>query len=94
MPRVNEPEVYKFAALVFCEEFNGINNFEPGAWSMAAILVSTVAFTLGHQVYEWPAAILYGFLMVFLWISRKDLISCIVAHGTTNFALALYVYLS
>jgi len=69
-----------------------INNFEPGAWSMSAILVSTVAFTLGHQVYEWPAAILYGLLMAFLWITRRDLISCIVAHGTTNFTLGLYVY--
>ena len=71
-----------------------INNFEPGAWSTAAILVSTAVFTLGHQIQEWPAAFLYGMLMVFLLIKRQDLISCIVAHGTTNFALALYVYLS
>lgn len=69
-----------------------INNFIPGAWSKYAILVSTIAFTLGHQVHEWPAAILYGSLMVFLWIKRKDLISCIVAHGTTNLTLGLYVY--
>ena len=71
-----------------------INNFEPGAWSTRAILVSTVAFTLGHQIQEWPAAFLYGILMVFLLIKRKDLISCIVAHGTTNLALGLYVYLN
>lgn len=69
-----------------------INNFKPGAWSTSALLVSTIAFTLGHQIQEWPAAFLYGILMVFLWITRKDLISCIVAHGTTNFALGLYVY--
>jgi len=70
-----------------------INNFEPGTWSTLAILVSTVAFTLGHQIQEWPAAFLYGVLMVFLLIKRKDLISCIIAHGTTNLALGLYVYL-
>lgn len=71
-----------------------INNFEPGAWSMPAILVSTVAFTLGHQIQEWPAALFYGVLMVLLWVKRKDLISCMVAHGTTNFTLGLYAYLA
>lgn len=69
-----------------------INNFQPGAWSVPAVLVSTLAFTLGHQLHEWPAAFFYGLLMVLLWIKRKDLISCMVAHGTTNFALGLYVH--
>jgi len=71
-----------------------INNFEPGAWNVTAILVSTLAFTFGHRVYEFPAAILYGFLMILLWIRRKDLISCMVAHGTTNLTLGLYVGLT
>jgi membrane protease YdiL (CAAX protease family) len=69
-----------------------INHFKAGAWSVPAVLVSTAAFTLGHQMHEWPAAFFYGLLMVLLWIQRKDLISCIVAHGTTNFALGWYAY--
>ena len=69
-----------------------INNFQPGAWSVPAVLVSTVAFTLGHEMPEWPAAFFYGLLMVLLWIKRKDLLACVVAHGTTNFALGLYAY--
>lgn len=69
-----------------------INHFQPGAWSVAAVLFSTAAFTLGHQMHEWPAAFFYGLLMVLLWVKRKDLIACMVAHGTTNFALGLYVY--
>jgi len=69
-----------------------INDVEPGAWSIPAILVSTIAFMVGHQVVEWPAAFLYGILMTILWIKRKDLISCIVAHATTNFTLGLYIY--
>ena len=68
-----------------------INEFEPGAWSITAVLVSTIAFMLGHQIVEWPAAFVYGLLMTLLWIKRKDLISCIVAHATTNFTLGLYV---
>jgi membrane protease YdiL (CAAX protease family) len=71
-----------------------INNVEPGAWSIAAVLVSTIAFMLGHQFVEWPAAFIYGILMTLLWIKRKDLIACIVAHGTTNFTLGLYVWLT
>lgn len=71
-----------------------INNFEPGAWSITAVLVSTIAFTLGHQFAEWPAAFVYGILMTLLWIKRKDLISCIVAHGTTNLTLGLYVWIT
>ena len=63
-----------------------------GAWSMAAIIISTLVFTLGHTVQEWPASIIYGILMCILLILRKDIFSCIVAHGVTNFGLAVYIY--
>ena len=71
-----------------------INDVAPGQWSVYAIVISTVIFAAGHLIPQWPAAIAYGALMAFLWIWRKDLISCIVAHGTTNIGLALYVYFS
>nr|WP_320013665.1 CPBP family glutamic-type intramembrane protease [uncultured Desulfobacter sp.] len=64
----------------------------PGQWTIYAIVISTIIFAAGHVVAEWPAAIAYGVLMALLWILRKDLISCIVAHGVTNIGLALYVY--
>jgi membrane protease YdiL (CAAX protease family) len=64
----------------------------PGQWSIYAIVISSIIFAAGHLVAEWPAAIAYGLLMGLLWIFRKDLISCIVAHGVTNIGLALYVY--
>jgi uncharacterized protein len=63
-------------------------------WNVPAIMISTIAFTLGHQVAEWPAAFAYGLLMAFLLILRKDLLSCVVAHGTTNFCLGIYVFQS
>lgn len=55
-------------------------------------MISTVVFTLGHEVSQWPAAIAYGLLMAALWINRKDLLSCVIAHGVTNIALALYIW--
>lgn len=75
-------------------EHVSINDVRPGAWSVSAVVISTLVFTAGHTVPEWPAAIVYGFLMAMLWIVRKDLLSCIVAHGITNLGLALYVYLT
>lgn len=71
---------------------SNIGDIRPGAWSGAAILISTLAFTIGHTAIEWPAAIAYGLLICLLWIIRKDLISCITAHATTNLLLGLYVY--
>ena len=69
-----------------------INDVEPGNWSWWAVILSTVVFTSGHTMQEWPAAIAYGLFMALLWIYRKDLITCIAAHAVTNIALAFYVF--
>ena len=69
-----------------------INDVAPGEWTWSAVLLSTIAFTAGHTLPEWPASIAYGLGMAWLWITRKDLIACIVAHATTNIALAIFVY--
>jgi len=61
-------------------------------WCVPAVLISSIVFAAGHTVPEWPAALAYGILISILWIIRKDLFSCIIAHGTTNLTLALYVY--
>jgi membrane protease YdiL (CAAX protease family) len=68
-----------------------INTVPPGAWSWIAVGVSTLVFASGHNVHEWPASIGFGLLMSLLWIVRKDLLVCIVAHSVTNISLALYV---
>ena len=71
-----------------------LNDFKPGDWSPFAIIFSTIIFALGHQLIEWPAAIVYGLLMAFLWILRKDVLSCIIAHATTNLTFGIYVYVT
>jgi membrane protease YdiL (CAAX protease family) len=63
-----------------------------GAWTWPAILISSMAFTLGHTSPEWAAAFAYSLLISWLWVKRGDLLSCIVAHGTTNIVLAVFVY--
>ena len=71
---------------------SNINNVKPGAWSIWAIIISDIVFALGHSPSEWLAAMAYGTLISILWILRKDLFSCMIAHGTTNLVLAVYVY--
>jgi membrane protease YdiL (CAAX protease family) len=68
-----------------------IRDVAPGAWTPAALAISTIAFAAGHAPGEWLAASVYGLLMAGLWIWRKDLLSCVVAHGVTNATLALWV---
>jgi CAAX prenyl protease-like protein len=71
-----------------------IDDIRTVSWNMPAILISTIIFALGHQVVEWPAAVAYGLLMACLLISRKDLLSAVVAHGITNLCLGMYVFYS
>jgi len=68
-----------------------IADVEPGGWTPLAVVISVAVFTLGHTPPEWPAATVYGLLMAGLWIIRRDLLSCVVAHAVTNVALAFYV---
>jgi len=70
---------------------DSIESVEPGDWSVAAVLVSAALFAAAHSPSEYPAALAYGILMSSLWILRKDLLSCVVAHAVTNLALAGYV---
>ena len=68
-----------------------LDDVRPGEWSWTAVFVSTAVFAAGHGMAEWPAAVAYGLLMCALWVARKDLVSCMAAHASTNVTLALYV---
>src|SRR5512139_1275676 len=61
---------------------------KPGAWTYWAIVISTIAFTVLYHVRYWPASVVFGFRMAGLWIYRKDLLSCLTAHGVANITLA------
>jgi membrane protease YdiL (CAAX protease family) len=71
-----------------------VREIAPGAWSWAAVVLSSAAFALGHSPAQWLAAFAYGLLVAALWIARRDLVAPIAAHATTNLVLYLYIYLS
>jgi hypothetical protein len=85
------PRLGMRGALYHTADEDSIATIEPGAWTSLAVAITAVAFASGHAPAEWPAAIAYSLLMSSLWIARGDLVTCMVAHGTTNVALALYV---
>ncbi len=68
-----------------------INDVKISDWSWPAVLISTLVFTIGHAVPEWPAAIAYSLLLSYLLI-KQNLLACIIAHSVTNIALAAYIY--
>ena len=70
---------------------SSVQEMPAGSWTPLAAGISTVAFAAGHAPGEWLAACAYGLLMAALWVARKDLLTPIVAHATTNAVLALWV---
>ena len=58
-------------------------------FTLSSCLYVTLMFTLAHQ--EWLAAAGYCLLINGLLYWRRDLWSCVVAHGVTNLALAIYI---
>ena len=57
-------------ALAHALDSSCINDIAAGVWSVPAVLISTLAFTLGHHMHEWPASFFYG-LTYELRIYRK-----------------------
>ena len=71
-----------------------VYDLPPGRMNLFGVALSTVLFTVGHAMIEWPAAVSYSLLMCALYAWRKDLLTLVVAHATTNLLLAVYVWRS
>lgn len=56
-------------------------------WPM--LMVISVFFGIEH--FEWMAGIICGIAFGLLYIKTRDIWAAIIAHGTTNFLLGLYV---
>lgn len=62
---------------------------KPGEYSWSAFAIVAGVFALSHP--EWLAAALFATAMALLLRRTGSLFACIVAHGTTNLLLGLYV---
>jgi len=63
-----------------------------GVFTLRSFLWIVMLFTLAHP--EWFAASIYCILLNILLYWKKDLWLCIVAHGTSNLVLGIYVLLT
>ncbi len=72
-------------------EQQSVFDLAPGRVNTFGVVTSIALFTIGHAIIEYPAAIVYGGLMVWLYVWRRDLIGCVIAHAVTNLLLALWV---
>jgi len=78
-------------ALAHAFDTQSVLALEPGACTTSAVAISSLAFALGHAPAEWLAAAAYGAGMAGLHAWRRDLLSCVIAHGVTNAGLAAFV---
>ena len=60
-----------------------------GICSWKAFGITVVLFSLEHE--QWLAGMVCGALYNWLYCRRKDLFSCVLAHATSNAALAAWV---
>lgn len=62
---------------------------DPGKLNWLMLLLISLFFGVEHR--EWLAGIICGIAFGLLYIKTRDIWAAIIAHGTTNFLLGLYV---
>ena len=62
---------------------------DPGKLHWPMLLVISLFFAIEHN--EWMAGFICGLTFGLLYIKTRDIWATIIAHGTTNFILGLYV---
>jgi CAAX prenyl protease-like protein len=60
-----------------------------GVVTMTSFVITTALFGIEHR--EWLAGLICGALYNWLYYRRKSLFACVVAHATSNAALAAWV---
>ncbi len=60
-----------------------------GAFTWRSFWISSILFGVEH--HEWLVGIIAGMLYALLLYRTKNLLTCILAHGLTNYMLAMYV---
>lgn len=63
-----------------------------GEYDAKAFWIIPLLFASVHV--QWLTAVVWGLLIAWLLVRTKSLGACIIAHGTTNFLLGIYVLIS
>ena len=84
-----EELLYRSFLLRFVTDMDNFQRVPVGTFSLIALLINVGMFSLSHP--EWLAAAIFGLTMCLLVARTKSLFACVVAHGTTNLLLGVYV---
>ena len=86
---VVEELFYRSFLLRFVSDPDDFRAVPQGTFSAVALLVNVAVFALSHP--EWLAAALFALAMGLLLRGTRNLFACILAHGTTNLLLGVFV---
>jgi CAAX prenyl protease-like protein len=62
-----------------------------GTFGWLSFAVVTLAFAFSHARADWPAALAAGALYNLVAYRTRSLLSCVLTHALTNFALGLWI---
>jgi CAAX prenyl protease-like protein len=82
-------EIFWRGFLIRWIDSNDFKRVPIGVCSWKAFGITVVLFGLEHE--QWLAGMVCGALYNWLYCRRKDLFSCVLAHATSNAALAAWV---
>ena len=82
-------EIFWRGFLIRWIDSNDFKRVPVGVYSWKAFGITVVLFGLEHE--QWLGGMVCGGLYNWLYCKRKDLFSCVLAHATSNAALAAWV---
>lgn len=62
-----------------------------GTYKHFSFWFTAIIFTLLHRSWEWPAAFIAAIAYGIYLVRTKNILGCIIAHGTTNGLLFIYI---
>ncbi len=65
-----------------------------GRYSLRSFLVVMIFFTSSHMTWEWPVAIVWIVLTQLWFYRRRNLLSMVLVHATSNFSIFVFVLLA
>ena len=80
---------YRSFLLRFVTDSDDFQRVPLGTFSALALLINVLLFAFSHP--EWLAAAVFALAMCLLLRWTKNLFACILAHGTTNLLLGIFV---
>ena len=80
---------YRSFLLRYATDPDNWTGLPQGKFSALALLITVALFALSHP--EWLAAAIFALAMGLLLRATHSVFACILAHGTTNLLLGIYV---